>query len=122
MLFIENFVEKYNFSLIDFENSIEEWINNNFVCYFVKELAYEICSRVYSELNYEPIEYCILYKLSNINNRYIHNIIFQYEDIYFHFSIIWYENSLKITEWEIIDKTEFENINGYEDIENVLED
>ena len=57
------FEEKFGFSLIDLEEKMNDWLNDRFICYSVKELAYEICDRVYDILGIENADYNIAYKL-----------------------------------------------------------
>ena len=117
------FISKYGFSLQDLETSINNWIDDNFICYSVKELAYEVCNRIYNEINKDEInDYYIFYKLIKSNGVYFHKIAFQYEDLYFIFDLCWRGSALCVDEWDLISENDFEQLKGYEDIECVLED
>ena len=116
------FEEKFGFSLIDLEEKMNDWLNDRFICYSVKELAYEICDRIYKILNVENADYSIAYKLKKSNSMYYHRIAFQYKDLYFLFDLCWRGNALCIDDWDLISENDFEQLKGYEDIECVLED
>ena len=116
------FEEKFGFSLIDLEEKMTDWLNDRFICYSVKELAYEICDRVYNILNVENADYNIGYKLIKFNNMYYHRIAFYYKNLYFIFDLCWRSNALVIDKWFVVEDEDFEKLKGYEDIECVLED
>ena len=76
------FISKYGFSLQDLEINMNNWIDDSFICYSVKELAYEVCSRIHNEINKDEVYDCyILYKLIRLNGIYYHRIAFQYKDL-----------------------------------------
>lgn len=116
------FISKYGFALQDLETSMDNWIDDRFICYSVKELAYEICNRIYNEINKDETDYYIYYKLLKSNGMYFHRIAFQYKDLYFMFDLCWRGSVLCIDEWDLITENDFEQLKGYEDIEWVLED
>ena len=118
-----DFISKYGFSLQDLEISMNNWIDDSFICYSVKELAYEVCSRIHNEINKDEVYDCyILYKLIRLNGMYYHRIAFQYKDLYFIFDLCWRGNVLCIDDWDLISENDFEQLKGYEDIEYALED
>lgn len=114
------FCEKYGFRLEDLDISMKEWIGDSFWCYSVKELAYEICSRVYDILNYNTdfyIEYHYFEK------KEIHKIAFGYEDLMFIFDLKWIGNGLSIVDWDLLNEKDYEEkYKELEDIEYVLND
>ena len=116
------FEKRFGFSLIDLEEKMNDWLNDRFICYSVKELAYEICDRVYDILGIENADYNIAYKLKKSNNMYYHRIAFYYNNLCFMFDLCWRGNALVIDEWWLIESEEFEKLKGYEDIEWALED
>lgn len=114
------FCGKYGFRLEDLETSMQKWINDSFWCYSVKELAYEICSRVYDILDYNAdfyIEYHYFEK------QEFHTISFGYEDLMFIFDLKWIGNSLSIVGWDLVTEKDYEEkYKKLEDIEYVLND
>lgn len=91
-----------------------------YVCYSVKELAYEIVSRIIHKLGQTAIDFIIYYKFYNGK----HKIIFILEDnIFFQFDIWWVtgmfgDSGLKIGNGKLTNKIP----KGYEDIDYVLND
>ena len=91
-----------------------------YVCYSVKELAYEITSRIIHKLGKTAIDFIIYYKF--VKDR--HKIIFILEDnIFFQFDIWWATSmfgdcGLKVGNGKIRNKIP----NYYKDIEDVLKD
>lgn len=122
-----DFKRKYGFSIIELEEKLEEkGIDDTFMCYSVKELAYTIVDKFYSILyneNYNG-DYFIDYKLIPLkdNKDYIHRTAFYYNDIVFVVDIKWIGNVLKVIDWDIVTCDNFEKLKGFEDIESVLDD
>lgn len=117
------FTEKYGFALHDFYYScIDEIINTGYSCYSIPELAYDLASKIYKELNDEKNEAStILYKLTEDviwgTKIYTHNIAIPYKDLYITFEIGWGIETLKIKDWDMIHKEEIEKDKQYEDID-----
>lgn len=91
-----------------------------YVCYGVKELAYEIVSRIIHKLGQTAIDFIIYYRFYDGK----HKIIFILEDnIFFQFDIYWVtgmlgDSGLKIGNGKLTNKIP----KSYEDIEEMLTD
>lgn len=119
----KEFVEKYGFDLEKLERDcIDEILSKGFICYSVKELAYEICSRIYGALNVTNLDYFIYYKLEKIGNNYIHKIAFAYGDLVFIFDICWRNSVLVVNNYDWVTWEDFEKDIDWEDIECAIED
>ena len=116
----EKLVERQK-EIIEILNDYWENLSKDFyICYSVKELAYEIASRIIHKLGQTAIDFIIYYRF--LNNK--HKIIFMLEDnIFFQFDIYWVtgmfgDTGLKISNGKLTNKIP----NCYEDIEDVLQD
>lgn len=112
------FCGKYGFRLEDLDLSMSEWLEDSFICYDIKELAYEICSRVYNILN-ANLDYYIDYHYFEKQN--IHKIAFGYEDLMFIFDLRWVGQGISILNWDLITENDYDNnYKVMEDIEDVI--
>lgn len=121
------FINKYGFSVHDlYYSCIEEILKKGFVDYSVKELAYEISNKIFTELNADISDYTVLYKLTEDtywNSKfYAHNIAIKYEDLYFTFEMGWTATSLSVKDWDIKLQKEVENDKNYIDIEEAIKE
>ena len=121
------FIDKYGFSVNDlYYSCIHEILKTGYVAYSVKELAYDISNKIFTELNKNIDDYTILYKLTNNTywnmKIYTHNIAIKYEDFYFNFKMRWTEGSLKVIDWDITAQEEIENDIDYTDIEEAIKE
>lgn len=117
-----DFVEKYGFSLEDLETAcIDDMLENRYICYDVKELAYKIASEIYNKLNVN-VDYYIMYKLITRQGQYTHKIAFYLEDIVFIFDIKWRGSALCVEDWCVVSQEEFETYKDWEDIEIAIND
>ena len=122
-----DFIDKYGFSVDDlYYSCIHEILKKGYVAYSVKELAYDISNKIFTELNKNIDDYTILYKLTNNTywsmEIYTHNIAIKYEDFYFNFKMRWTEGSLKVVDWDITAQEEIENDIDYTDIEEAIKE
>ena len=115
-----DFVKRYGFSLEDLEIAcINEILSKGFVCYSVKELAYEIANRVWEELKATDEEMgCIDYKLVGDT----HKVAIGYKDLVFIFDLEWTRTSLSVEDYVVVNESKYKTFKGYEDIEDALED
>ena len=122
-----DFIDKYGFSVNDlYYSCIHGILKIGYVAYSVKELAYDISNKIFTELNKNTDDYTILYKLTNTTycntEIYTHNIAIKYEDFYFNFKMRWTEGSLKVIDWDITAQEEIENDIDYTDIEEAIKE
>lgn len=112
------FVNKYGFSIEDLENDcINEILSKGYICYDVKELAYEIASKIYDCTDYHT-DYYIEYK----NEGNIHRIAIFYLDLVFIFDLMWTRTSLSVENYTLLELEQYNELEGFEDIECVIED
>lgn len=121
------FIKKYGFSVHDlYYSCIEDILRKRYITYSVKDLAYDISTKIFCELNEDISDYVILYKLTNNiywNTKiYTHNIAIKYEDFYFTFKLRWELSFLKVTDWDMKTQEEIENDNDYIDIEEAIKE
>lgn len=121
------FIKKYGFSVRDlYYSCIEDILRKRYITYSVKDLAYDISTKIFCELNEDISDYVILYKLTNNiywNTKiYTHNIAIKYEDFYFTFKLRWELSFLKVTDWDMKTQEEIENDNDYIDIEEAIKE
>lgn len=121
------FIEKYGFNVRDlYYSCIEDIFRKIYITYSVKDLAYDISTKIFCELNEDISDYVILYKLTNNiywnTQIYTHNIAIKYEDFYFTFKLRWELSFLKVTDWDMKTQEEIENDNDYIDIEEAIKE
>lgn len=121
------FIDKYGFSVNDlYYSCIHEILKKGYVAYSVKELAYDISNKIFTELNEDINDYNILYKLTSDTywntEIHTHNVAIKYEDFYFTFKIRWTVSSVKVIDWDITAQEEIENDIDYIDIEEAIKE
>lgn len=118
------FEEKFNMNFMELYEEVAKWQNDSFICYSVKELAYEIYTRMFNITKARVEDLYIGYKLINNNGQYIHRIGFMLQsvtgnDIGFIFNLKWQGSALTIYEWSCHNDIEEFDL---EDIEMILGD
>ena len=117
-MYNRDFINKYGFSIEDLENDcINEILSKGYICYDVKELAYEIASKIHDFTDYLT-DYYIEYK----NEGNVHKIAIFYQDLVFIFNLMWTRTSLTVDSYDFISIDEYNKLEGFEDIESVIED